>query len=176
MPTPAPMPPSAADPFASRHPVEKVIDRLHALATIGTGNAQMETPFQPDLSGYAALSAVSMLINNWEMALKDGNTDPLLEDVDQVISHLQVFRAQAQAVLPLDNGGLGGVAIDEWVRRLDAIGISIYEAEDYPDHYGYSGCDVDCYGSEADAVTAAVLEHKDALDEIVKTHQKPALR
>lgn len=112
--------------------------------------------FATGLAGFAAQQAANELTLNWRTALGSGATENLVADVDRVIDELLAFRERAQGVLPVANGGLGGQSAEHWLERLADIDISVYEAEDLPGHFGYTGCDADCYLSETEAVVAAV--------------------
>lgn len=47
---------------------------------------------------------------------------------------------------------------DQWKRILeDVAGISVYESQDNPEHFGFTGCDSDDYESESEAVIAATV-------------------
>lgn len=113
-----------------------------------------------DLAGYAAQDAERVLVENWARAVADGSKDPLLEDIDQVISRLQLFRDEAAKHLPVANGGLASISLDAWKIRLKNMDVEIYPC---PQHrisrYGFTGCDDADYTSEADAIRAAVAHH-----------------
>lgn len=113
-----------------------------------------------DLAGYAAQDAERVLLENWSRAVADGSKDPLLEDVDQVISRLQLFREEAAKHLPVANGGLASISLDAWKVRLQNMDVEIYPC---PQHrisrYGFTGCEDADFTSEADAIKAAVAHH-----------------
>lgn len=113
-----------------------------------------------DLAGYAAQDAERVLLANWTRAVADVSKDPLLDDIDQVIANLQVFRAEAAKHLPVVNGGLAGLTLEAWKIRLENMDVEIYPC---PQHrisrFGYTGCDDADYTSEADAIKAAVAHH-----------------
>jgi len=113
-----------------------------------------------DLAGYAAQDAERALLDNWSRAVADGSKDPLLEDIDQVIARLQVFRAEAAKHLPVVNGGLAGLTLEAWKIRLENMDVAIYPC---PQHrisrFGFTGCEDADYTSEADAIKAAVAHH-----------------
>lgn len=51
------------------------------------------------LSGYAAKAAAELLVANWRAALRHGSSlDNLIDDVDEVISLLQQFKASVAAL------------------------------------------------------------------------------
>lgn len=56
--------------------------------------------FPRNLSGFAARHVAQELLANWADAIRDGNTDNLLADVDHVIVHLRHFRQNARQWLP----------------------------------------------------------------------------
>jgi len=112
-----------------------------------------------DLTGYAARDAALVLLGNWQDALQDGSKDDLLQDVDRVIARLQKFRAEAARQLPVVNGGLNGISLDEWKVRLAKKGVEIYPC---PQHriarFGFTGSEDSDY-LEEDVVAAAVAHH-----------------
>jgi len=113
-----------------------------------------------DLVGFAAHDAQRVLLDNWTRAIADGSKEPLLDDVDQVIARLQLFRAEAAKHLPVANGGLAGITLDAWKVRLENIDVEIYPC---PQHrisrYGFTGCEDADFTSESDAIKAAVAHH-----------------
>ncbi|KVP96947.1 hypothetical protein WJ97_14090 [Burkholderia ubonensis] len=115
-----------------------------------------------NLSGYAARDAALVLLDNWQDALQDGSKDDLLKDVDRVIARLQQFREEAAKQLPVVNGGLNGLSLEEWKARLAKKGVKIYPC---PQHrigrYGYTGCEDSDYVGEEEAIKAAVAHHFD---------------
>lgn len=109
-----------------------------------------------DLRGEAAAEAAYTLLSNWTCAVMDGSLDNLVPDVDLVVSKLRLFQDRARELLPIVNGGLDGKSVDYWQDRLNNEDISVYEAEDLPGHWGFTGCEADCYQSELEALAAAV--------------------
>lgn len=110
--------------------------------------------FNEDLCGDAARSASKRLLENWNDAIQDDFKGDLISDVDQVIENLRAFKQHIQAILPVQNGGLGGEPLKTWHDRLSEIGVSIYEVEDMQ-CYGFTDCE-DEYDSEVDATVAAI--------------------
>jgi hypothetical protein len=112
-----------------------------------------------NLTGYAARDAALVLLGNWQDALVDGSKEDLLTDVDRVIAHLQKFREEAAKHLPVVNGGLNSISLDEWKIRLEKKGVEIYPC---PQHriarYGFTGCEDSDY-LEEEVVAAAVAHH-----------------
>jgi len=112
-----------------------------------------------DLAGYAARDAANALLENWQAALSDGSKDDLLSDIDKVIARLQTFRAEAAKQLPVVNGGLAGVSLEEWKERLAKKRVEIYPC---PQHriarFGFTGCEDSDY-LEEEVVAAAVAHH-----------------
>jgi len=54
---------------------------------------------------------------------------------------------------------IGDCTLEHWVRRLDdACNVGVYEAEELPGHFGYTGCEADDFMSLGEAVEAAVLQ------------------
>jgi hypothetical protein len=113
-----------------------------------------------ELAGYAAHDAAKVLLTNWDAAIGDGSKDALLQDVDQVIARLQLFRAEAAKHLPVVNGGLASIPLAAWKIRLENVDVEIYPC---PQHrisrFGFTGCDDADYTSEDDAIKAAVAHH-----------------
>jgi hypothetical protein len=112
-----------------------------------------------DLTSYAARDAAKVLLGNWQDALTDGSKDDLLLDVDRVIARLQRFREEAAKHLPVVNGGLNGISLDEWKVQLEKKGVEIYPC---PQHriarYGFTGSEDSDY-LEEEVVAAAVAHH-----------------
>jgi hypothetical protein len=112
-----------------------------------------------DLTGYAARDAANSLLENWQAALSDGSKDHLLSDIDKVIARLQTFRSEAAKQLPVVNGGLAGVSLEEWKERLAKKRVDIYPC---PQHriarFGFTGCEDSDY-LEEEVVAAAVAHH-----------------
>lgn len=81
--------------------MSNAIENLRQAAATETG---------ADLAGYAAVAALNTLFVNWEDALSDGSKDKLLDDIDDVVNRLRVFRSRAAEELPVQNGGLDGKA------------------------------------------------------------------
>lgn len=125
--------------------------------------------FNIDLCGHAAVEASEVLLRNWVSAIEDDFKGDLISDVDQVIENLKVFKQHAQAVLPVQNGGLGGESLKTWQDRLDEIGVSVYQVEDMQ-CYGFTECDADEYDSEVDATVAAIQAY---LMPATSTRMKP---
>jgi hypothetical protein len=69
---------------------------------------------------------------------------------------LQEFESFAQRHLPVKNGGLQGHPESDWLVLLSEHDVSVYEAEDLPGHFGYTGCEADDYMSFDEALAAAV--------------------
>lgn len=137
--------------------------KLEQLAQIATGRADDTAVIPAELSGYAAQAAVQVLIKNWEVALQEGWPHNLVADIDNVVAVLRDVQQKAREQLPLENGGLAGKSVEVWKALLEDIDVSVYEAEDLPGQFGYTGCDADDYLSEEEAVNAAVLANKEAL-------------
>jgi hypothetical protein len=112
-----------------------------------------------DLTGYAARDAALVLLGNWQDTLVDGSKDDLVTDIDKVIARLQTFRAEAAKHLPVVNGGLNGISLDEWKVKLEKKGVEIYPC---PQHriarYGFTGSEDSNY-LEEEVVAAAVAHH-----------------
>ncbi len=112
-----------------------------------------------NLTGYAARDAALVLLGSWQDALVEGSKEDLLADIDRVIARLQKFRTEAANHLPVVNGGLNGMPLDEWKVRLEKKGVEIYPC---PQHriarYGFTGSEDSDY-LEEEVVAAAVAHH-----------------
>ncbi|MBU9200387.1 hypothetical protein KTD31_03340 [Burkholderia multivorans] len=79
---------------------------------------------ESDLRGQAARAAASILLDNWQDAIKDLCEDNLLQDVDSVIEHLRKFQEKAKRTLPQFCGGLRCLVrrngVDWWEDDEDA--------------------------------------------------------
>ncbi|MDK9702507.1 MAG: hypothetical protein OEL20_05160 [Sulfuritalea sp.] len=55
---------------------------------------------------------------------------------------------------------IGDHSIHHWLRRLDdECDVSVYEAQDLPGHFGFTGGDADDFASLEEAVEAAVVQY-----------------
>lgn len=124
-----------------------------------------DSSFSPSLAGVAAGKAANVLLENWRNALAVENSENLAGDVERLISELRAFEVFALQHLPIQNGGLQGKPAQYWLDLLDPLGISVYEAEDLPGHFGYTGCDADDYMSLDEALVAAVAANIDYSEE-----------
>lgn len=72
-----------------------------------------------DLQGYAAHAAITVLLKNWEEAIRDGtNPCALLSDVDEVCSRLQSFR---EAVMPVAIAHVSSASLAEPLAALGRL-------------------------------------------------------
>lgn len=104
----------------------------------------------------ATKAAINALLGGWKYAIADGSTSNLVGDVEHVVSQLRGFQEFARRHLPVANGGLQGHTETFWVDRLQEHRISVYESEDVPGHFGFTGCESDHYTSHALALVAAI--------------------
>lgn len=113
-----------------------------------------------DLVGFAAHDAEKVLLDNWTRAIADGSKEHLPNDIDQLISRLQAFRAEAVKQLPVANGGLAGLPLEHWKNRLAGREVFVYPCPHFRvGYFGFDGCDAADYRSEDDAIIAAVAHH-----------------
>jgi hypothetical protein len=85
--------------------------------------------------------------------------DKTLDYLDKTITLLKCMKLKAQGLLPIHKNGFGGKSIEYWSNYLNKeADVSIYETEDLPGHFGFTGCESDQYNSEAEAVNAALNE------------------
>lgn len=120
---------------------------------------------ESDLVGYALQEAASKIGNNWLDVIGDGFKGDLVKDVDDLIVRLQAFQGKARDALPICNGGFGGHPKSFWIEKLGLADVSIYEAEDLPGHFGFTGCDSDDFMSFDEALHAALVANSDVIEE-----------
>lgn len=117
--------------------------------------------FESDLVGYGIQAAGQMLCDNWKKALNDGVQHNLVEDVDSLIHRLEIFRVKARRVLPIANGGFGGISESLLLEKLNNFGVEIYESDGGT--WGFTGCDVDEFVSSDEAMNAALQAHPEVI-------------
>lgn len=147
------MNPKRTMPRPTEQEVKKAIDGVKSLIA--------KAASESDLAGYAFQEAAIKIGDNWTDALGDGYEGNLIKDVDEVVAKLQSFQEKARAFLPIQNGGFGGTAKSVWIEKLSLNEIFIYEAEDLPGHYGFTGCNADQYMSFDEALHAALAANPD---------------
>lgn len=118
------------------------------------------------LVGYALQNAAIKIGNNWLDAIGDGFKGNLVDDVVELIYKLLEFQEKARDVLPISNGGFGGHPKSFWIETLSLVDVSIYEAEDLPGHFGFTGCDADDSMSFDEALHAALVANPDVVEEV----------
>lgn len=125
--------------------------------------------------GYALQEAAARLGNNWIYALSDGFKGDLVKDVSELVTKLHAFQEKAREVLPVGNGGFGGIPKSRWIEELSLASVFVYEAEDLPGHFGFTGCDADDFMSFEEALRAALIANPDVVkgisDQASATHQ-----
>ncbi|WP_432263161.1 hypothetical protein [Cupriavidus sp. TMH.W2] len=98
-------------------------------------------------------------------------------EADNAAAAVQIVRNQdADGVLGYDTQAsatpvvFGAHPLSHWLRRLDEErNVSVYEADNMPGHFGYTGCEADNFQTMEEATLAAVL----ANDLIVNGVQQP---
>jgi len=104
----------------------------------------------------ATKAVINVLLGGWKSAIADGSTSNLAGDVEHVVSQLRGFQEFARRHLPVANDGLQGHTEQFWLDRLQERHISVYESEDVPGHFCFTGCESDHYTSHALALVAAI--------------------
>lgn len=91
----------------------------------------------------------------WQNALGQGNAAGMLSDFRAVIDKLEKIEQEALMRLPLSEGGLGGMDVDIWLKRLSNFGVAVFRDDDSPSRFTFTGAG-DTYPNEFAAISAAV--------------------
>lgn len=121
---------------------------------------------ESDRVGIAFQEAAITMGNDWIDALANGVSANFVQEVSSLINRLQLFQEKARDVLPISHGGFGGHPKSLWIERLGSADVSVYEAEDLPGHFGFTGCDADNFMSFDEALHAALIATPDVVGEV----------